>query len=642
MGIGSEQQGDSVQRKTESEHFESFDLTIDHVGGTVYRVALDHSPEGRLEPEEVHFDWFGTIDDPEGSLQTIGRRLFETTFTPSIAAAYRASVRKIRHQPNVGLRICLALDGAPRLAKQPWEAMWDPLTRAYLSDRPYLVVVRTLHIPEPTTPPDLDHQPLCLLALIAEPKGERPLAGRAEWSRIANALERPVQEGRLQLRRVEPPTLLHLGRYVEHGPCHILHVVAHGSLGAPGQGGIVHLEDEAGEADEVDGSELLRALEVHHLPRLVVLNICHGGASHELDAYDGLAQILLRRGVAAVVAMRDVVSDAAAVGFANVFYRKLARGRTVEGAMVAARRELGLGSQRAEVSVPVLYTSGSNLRLGEPVGDNSGEFEAMTTAAIQTLVAAPAAGLGFWRRHRRPLNLLLVAALLAVIYFATPWLKPVPVCKAPKGLKDLEFVLVPVSGFESEAGPPPSVREPFCISTTEVTRRDWLRVMGAGDGKGKKRDRKPVVNVSPEDAQDFMKQLMQQDPDHVYRLPTQDEWIWAASAGAGSLYFFGDDAGEMHEYGNCRNVEVSDSFEGPAPVGSFLPNRLGLYDVHGNVAEWVEAKDPNGEGRRLRMGGSFDKVVRNCAVDKPSWIKAEKDAETGFRVVREIPSPPEQ
>ena len=196
-----------VNEKSLPSHFESFDLTLEHRGGTAYQIRLVASPDGPRDPDGVAFNWVGTIEDPEGSLQSYGCSLFETVFTDSIAAAFRASVEKVRRRPGVGLRIRLALDKAPLLAQHPWEAMWDPVDRAYLSDRPYLVVVRALECAEGPVALEPREEPVNLLALFAEPHGEQRLAGREEWSRILEALQPMIEDERLTVRKVEPPTL---------------------------------------------------------------------------------------------------------------------------------------------------------------------------------------------------------------------------------------------------------------------------------------------------------------------------------------------------------------------------------------------------------------------------------------------------
>lgn len=155
-----------------------------------------------------------------------------------------------------------------------------------------------------------------------------------------------------------------------------------------------------------------------------------------------------------------------------------------------------------------------------------------------------------------------------------------------------------------------------------------------------------MTDVTVDDATAFLERLMLRDPGVIYRLPTVDEWEYAARAGSRTDYFFGDDPSELDKYGNCEKRSGSDGYERVAPIGSFKPNRWGLYDVHGNVTEWVEWPEgagmssiENGKRQALRLGGSLKIVPSNCTFSGgSSQVDAENNRreDTGLRLVREL------
>jgi len=104
-------------------------------------------------------------------------------------------------------------------------------------------------------------------------------------------------------------------------------------------------------------------------------------------------------------------------------------------------------------------------------------------------------------------------------------------------------------------------------------------------------DAHPVVCITWDDAQDYVHWLSGLTG-HQYRLLTEAEWEYAARAGTNTPYPWGSSASHEHaNYGadSCCSglASGSDKWVGTSPVGAFPPNPFGLYDMNGNVMQWV-------------------------------------------------------
>ena len=149
----------------------------------------------------------------------------------------------------------------------------------------------------------------------------------------------------------------------------------------------------------------------------------------------------------------------------------------------------------------------------------------------------------------------------------------------------------------------------------------------------------PVEEVSWHDAQDFISRLNAGEGGEVYRLPTEAEWEYAARAGT-----TGD------RYGNLDGIAWYGDNSGrqPHPVGGKAPNAWGLYDMLGNVVEWVgdwhgdypgsSVTDPRGPGSgssRVLRGGCWFGNARHSRVSNRNLSAPGVHYDfLGFRLVR--------
>ena len=152
----------------------------------------------------------------------------------------------------------------------------------------------------------------------------------------------------------------------------------------------------------------------------------------------------------------------------------------------------------------------------------------------------------------------------------------------------------------------------------------------------------PVESVSWNDCQEFIKKLNEREKETgwTYRLPTSAEWEYASRGGpvekldtAFDYYFAKPTKVVLH---GQANVEDGKGLGRACKVGSYEPNRLGLYDMHGNVCEWLEDIVTLGNGKgRLHVGGRWNLGPDRCRVEERlATTPTEREYYLGFRLAR--------
>jgi formylglycine-generating enzyme required for sulfatase activity len=251
----------------------------------------------------------------------------------------------------------------------------------------------------------------------------------------------------------------------------------------------------------------------------------------------------------------------------------------------------------------------------------------------------------------------------------------------------MKLVLVPAGKFtmgspesekdrsKNETEHEVEITRPYYMSAYLVTQEEYEKVMdkrpswfsstGGGQHKVKGLDtsRFPVEQVSWYDAQEFCKKLMalerKKGEAREYRLPTEAEWEYACREAGKSTtpFYFG--AALSSEQANFNGYfPYGGADKGPylgrtSKVGSYKGNKLGLYDMHGNVRQWCSdwydkdyhanspIKDPQGTQKgafRVLRGGSWGGSARYCrAAFRVSSEPADRRINYGFRVVCAVP-----
>lgn len=220
------------------------------------------------------------------------------------------------------------------------------------------------------------------------------------------------------------------------------------------------------------------------------------------------------------------------------------------------------------------------------------------------------------------------------------------------------MVVIPAGKFMM--GPPDNQREvtiarPFAATRYDITADEWRQCLSAGacpvpsDSGRVDGGNRPATYVSWDDANmytEWLSRLTGRD----YRLLSEAEFEYAARAGTGTTFFWGEELGIGNA--NCRGCGSAWDGEQTAPVGSFKPNAFGLYDMHGNVWKWVQDcyvegyKDVPSNGAAAPSWRGCSRVIRGGSWEqRPDFLRAasresdrplRRSSIIGFRVARTL------
>lgn len=217
----------------------------------------------------------------------------------------------------------------------------------------------------------------------------------------------------------------------------------------------------------------------------------------------------------------------------------------------------------------------------------------------------------------------------------------------------------------------------FWLSTYQVTQAQYEAVMGHNPSTNlSSGPQAPAENFSWHEALEFCRRLTDRERARgsiprgwEYTLPTEAQWEYACRAGTTTRWSFGDNEREFYRHGNFNDKRGNfgtdsdpsqdDGHKYTAPVGSYLPNPWGFYDMHGNVNEWCrDAIDPENCNYpagpvtdplvtrgpfRVDRGGSFDYAAALCrSADRDAFQPTGRDYDLGLRPALVPAGPPVQ
>ena len=224
----------------------------------------------------------------------------------------------------------------------------------------------------------------------------------------------------------------------------------------------------------------------------------------------------------------------------------------------------------------------------------------------------------------------------------------------------MEFVLIPagkfIMGYPSSensnygnAGPTHEVtiKNSFYLGKYPVTQKQWEIIMRNNHSNFEDEDR-PVESISWEYVQRFVKKLNEKEQTNKYRLPSEAEWEYTCRAGTTTKYYFGNDESKLGGYAWYDKNSDNETH----PVGQKKPNLWDLYDMHGNIWEWVQDRwhdnyegapsdgnaweDGNSSDRVIR-GGSWISYARHClSAIRHGFYPGSRSGDVGFRLLRKL------
>jgi CHAT domain-containing protein len=316
---------------------------VQEVGGATSSFAvgeiLPFLPEG--DPRRQ----LGSLTPPE--VKSCAKQLFAVLFQYEILACL-TSAREAARSAGMPLRLRLEFEGAEELDDLPWELLTDPKSPDTLS------ILR--YIPSQALPREpAAAKPLRVLAVLASPADLPAFDVAQRWEDLQRGLQDLIASGRLTCERLEEASEAGLRNALAQGHVHVLHFVGYGRSNVRARYGSLFLESKAQRSRAITADYLAGLLGRRPATRLAVLD--SAGSHSEFNPFAETARVLVRNGLASVIAMRRRLSSAATITLYQELYSSLTAGRSVDQSVTNTRRALSKRTLEVEWDTPMHYTS---------------------------------------------------------------------------------------------------------------------------------------------------------------------------------------------------------------------------------------------------------------------------------------------
>ncbi len=356
-------------------------------GAGGYTVRVSRAPAGETDPEPLDLaveaaeierlarifadatrdlGQLAAAEVAAPALTALGERLFRSLLPGEVRRCYDRCLGRLEERPDRGLRIRIQMGlGVPAmlpLHAVPWEYLYDARTRHFLALDSRTSIVRHLDLGMPGDRPPV-RPPLSILVVACQDPA-------LDLGRERQAIEQAWSgQRKVHFHLLADPTLQELRDELVARDYHVLHFMGHGGFDPAAGEGSLALRDGGGQSAWVSGQQVADQVRDRSSLRLVVLNACWTARTSSNGPYAGVATALLNAGVPAVLAMQFPITDAAAVVFSKTFYRRLARGDTLDAAVANGRLAIhGDKHHRPEWGTPVLFERLTGGRIVEARG----------------------------------------------------------------------------------------------------------------------------------------------------------------------------------------------------------------------------------------------------------------------------------
>ncbi|MDA8019481.1 MAG: CHAT domain-containing protein [Thermoanaerobaculia bacterium] len=284
---------------------------------------------------------------------TIGTALHKALFSGSIQRLFDESRGLAAAQDNIlpiEFRFEPSSPHQARLASLPWELLYDPDTATFIGQREATPITRYLAFKGRVR--RLRAPAVWRILIVASSPSDLV---SLEWSDEIEVLS-DWPQANILVEYLFQPTRETLRAELRKG-YHALHFLGHGEYDSELGEGSIALVDPTGSSDWLSGRELAEWTANNDSLRLVVLNSCSTAEDTGPQPFAGVATALVRRGVAAALAMRRAISGEHALAFARVLYGRLSAGRPLDAALSSARSELAILEPGTDHwATPLLFT----------------------------------------------------------------------------------------------------------------------------------------------------------------------------------------------------------------------------------------------------------------------------------------------